>query len=68
MIVMAALMIGIGIVFIVGPRYVTHSSHRRITDRATSRWVGYSLIIMSCLFLIMCIIQLLDQSTHHIGH
>lgn len=33
-----------------------------------SRWVGGSLIALSCLFLIMGTIQLFDQASHHIGH
>lgn len=65
---MALLIIGVGLMFIVSPRYVTHSSNRRIMDRATSKWIGYSLIMMSCLFLIMGVLQLLDQASHHIGH
>ncbi|MDQ0173069.1 hypothetical protein [Paenibacillus tundrae] len=65
---MALLIIGVGLMFIVSPRYVTHSSNRRIMDRATSKWIGYSLIMMSCLFLIMGVLQMLDQASHHMDH
>lgn len=65
---MIMLISAVGLMFIVSPRYVTHSSNRRIMDRATSKWIGYSLIMMSCLFLIMGVLQLLDQASHHIGH
>ncbi|WP_440116118.1 hypothetical protein [Paenibacillus sp. QZ-Y1] len=68
MIFLAALMIGTGIIFIVRPRYVTHSSYNRGTDRTISRWIGYSLMIMSCLFLILGTLQWLDQASHHVGH
>ncbi|MFC9711648.1 hypothetical protein ACFTRD_26240 [Paenibacillus sp. NPDC056933] len=70
MILLAALMIGTGIVFIVRPRYVRHSSSEDGTnnDQITARWIGYSLIMMSCLFLIMATLQSLDQASHYIGH
>ncbi|MEC0128740.1 hypothetical protein [Paenibacillus pabuli] len=70
MIFLAALMIGTGIVFIVRPRYTTHSSSGDGTNnnQITARWIGYSLIMMSCLFLIMSTLQLLDQASHYIGH
>ncbi|MFE6077376.1 hypothetical protein ACFVQB_23200 [Paenibacillus sp. NPDC057886] len=70
MIFLAALMIGIGILFIVRPRYVTHSSSEDGTknNQITSRWIGYSLIIMSCLFVVMATLQSLDQASHYIGH
>lgn len=65
---MALLISVVGLMFIVSPRYVTHTSNRRMMDRTASRWIGYSLILMSCLFLIMGVLQLLDQASHHIGH
>lgn len=65
---MIMLIIVIGLMFIVSPRYVTHASNRRIMDRTTSKWIGYSLIMISCLFLIMGVLQLLDQASHRIGH
>jgi len=70
MIFLAALMIGTGMVFVVRPRYVTHSSSKDGTNnnRITARWIGYSLIMMSCLFLVMATLQSLDQASHHIGH
>ncbi|MFJ2046869.1 MULTISPECIES: hypothetical protein [Paenibacillus] len=70
MIFLAALMIGTGIVFIVRPRHVTQSSSEDGTNnnQITSRWIGYSLIIMSCLFVVMATLQSLDQASHYIGH
>ncbi|WP_338541542.1 hypothetical protein [Paenibacillus tundrae] len=65
---MALLIIGVGLMFIASPRYVTHTSNRRMMDRTASRWIEYSLIMMSCLFLIMGVLQMLDQASHHIGH
>lgn len=55
--------------FLVYPRSVTDGSNRQIAERVImSRWVGGSLIMMSCLFLIMGTMQLLDEASHHIGH
>ncbi|MEO2205655.1 hypothetical protein ABGV42_18140 [Paenibacillus pabuli] len=69
MIVIAVLLMSTGLMFLVYPRSVTDASYRRNADRlATSRWVGGSLILMSCLFLIMGTMQLLDETKHHIGH
>ncbi|MFS0873854.1 hypothetical protein [Paenibacillus xylanilyticus] len=68
MVFVTAVMMGTGIMFLVGPRYVTHSSDKRITNRETSRWIGYSLITVSALFLFMGALQLLDEASHHIGH
>lgn len=69
MIVIAVLMMSTGLMFLMYPRSVTDASYRQNADRlATSRWVGGSLIIMSCLFLIMGTMQLLDEASHHIGH
>ncbi|MEC0105527.1 hypothetical protein P4H27_01075 [Paenibacillus taichungensis] len=70
MIFLVVLMIGTGMVFIVRPRYVTHSSSEDGTNnnKITSRWIGYTLIIMSCLFVVMAILQSLDQASHYIGH
>ncbi|WP_128100223.1 hypothetical protein [Paenibacillus sp. DCT19] len=65
---LALLIIGVGLMFIASPRYVTHASNRRIMDRTTSKLIGYSLIIMSCLFLIRGVLQMLDQASHHVGH
>ncbi|WP_145052325.1 hypothetical protein [Paenibacillus xylanexedens] len=65
---MAFLIIGVGLIFIVSPRYVTHTSNRRMMDRTASRWIGYSLIMMSCLFLMMGVLQMLDQASHHMDH
>ncbi|MGN7416303.1 hypothetical protein [Paenibacillus sp. SAF-068] len=69
MILMAVLFIGAGLIFLVYPHSVTDASEKQITDRVImSRWVGGSLIALSCLFLIMGTIQLLDQASHHVGH
>ncbi|HBU81565.1 hypothetical protein QP794_29830 [Paenibacillus sp. UMB7766-LJ446] len=70
MIFLAALMIGTGVVFVVRPSYVTHSSSKdgNNNNQITARWIGYSLIIMSCLFLVMASLQTLDQASHYIGH
>ncbi|MCM3175791.1 hypothetical protein [Paenibacillus sp. MER 99-2] len=65
---LALLIMGVGLLFIVSPRYVTHNSNRRMMDRTASRWIGYSLIMMSCLFLIMGVLQMLDQASHHMDH
>jgi hypothetical protein len=70
MIFLVVLMIGTGTVFIVRPRYVTHSSSGDGTNnnQNTSRWIGYSLIIMSCLFVVMATLQSLEEASHYIGH
>ncbi|WP_145153264.1 hypothetical protein [Paenibacillus xylanexedens] len=69
MIIMAVLFISAGLMFLVYPHSITDASEKQITERVImSRWVGGSLIIMSCLFLIMGTIQLLDQASHHIAH
>ncbi|MCP1182056.1 hypothetical protein [Paenibacillus sp. 1781tsa1] len=69
MIIMAVLFISAGLMFLVYPHSVTNASDQQIKDRViTSRWVGGSLIILACLFLIMGTIQLFDQASHHIGH
>lgn len=67
--IMAVLLLGVGLMFLVYPHIVTDASDQQVTDRVfVSRWIGGSLVAMSCLFLIMGTIQLLDQSSHHIGH
>lgn len=69
MIIMAVLFISAGLMFLVYRHSVKDASEKQITERViTSRWVGGSLIAMSCLFLIMGSLQLLDQSLHYIGH
>ncbi|MGO4734595.1 hypothetical protein [Paenibacillus sp. 2KB_22] len=69
MIVIAILFISVGLMFLVYPHKVTDASEKQITERLImSRWVGGSLIALSCLFLIMGTIQLFDQASHHIGH
>ncbi|MBE7683864.1 hypothetical protein [Paenibacillus sp. P13VS] len=69
MIIIAAVILITGLMFLVYPRSVTDDSSSQIAERVImSRWVGGSLIIMSCLFLIMGTIQLLDEASHHIGH
>ncbi|MDR6726801.1 TRAP-type C4-dicarboxylate transport system permease small subunit [Paenibacillus amylolyticus] len=65
---MALLISAVGLMFIASPRYVTHASNRRMMDRTASKWIGYSLIMMSCLFLIMGVLQMLDQASHHMDH
>ncbi|WP_339258714.1 hypothetical protein MKZ12_03375 [Paenibacillus sp. FSL R5-0713] len=69
MIIIAILFISVGLMFLVYPHKVTDASEKQITERLImSRWVGGSLIALSCLFLIMDTIQLFDQASHHIGH
>ncbi|WP_091018729.1 hypothetical protein [Paenibacillus amylolyticus] len=69
MIIIAAIFISAGLMFLVYPHKVTDASEKQITERVImSRWGGGSLIVLSCLFLIMGTIQLLDQASHHIGH
>ncbi|MEK3773505.1 MULTISPECIES: hypothetical protein [unclassified Paenibacillus] len=69
MIIIAAIFISAGLMFLVYPHKVTDASEKQITERViASRWIGGSLIALSCLFLIMGTIQLLDQASHHIGH
>ncbi|MFX3648634.1 MAG: hypothetical protein ACE3K2_00220 [Paenibacillus sp.] len=69
MIIIAILFISVGLMFLVYPHKVTDASEKQITERLImSRWVGGSLIALSCLFLIMGTIQLFDQASHHIGH
>ncbi|MDT9722880.1 hypothetical protein QVE09_28700 [Paenibacillus sp. ClWae2A] len=69
MIIMAVLFICAGLMFLLYPHKVTDASEKQIKERVImSRWVGGSLIALSCLFLIMGTIQLLDQASHHIGH
>ncbi|WP_127540731.1 hypothetical protein [Paenibacillus illinoisensis] len=69
MILVTLLLMSTGLMFLVYPRSITDGSSRQIAERVVmSRWVGGSLIIMSCLFLIMGAMQLLDEASHHIGH
>ncbi|WP_145326456.1 hypothetical protein [Paenibacillus xylanexedens] len=69
MIIMAVLFISAGLMFLVYPHSVKDASEKQIMERLImSRWVGGSLIALSCLFLVMGTIQLLDQASHHIGH
>lgn len=69
MIIIAAVILITGLMYLVYPRSVTDGSSQQITERVImSRWVGGSLIAMSCLFLIMGTMQLLDEASHHIGH
>ncbi|MEK4665103.1 hypothetical protein MHH93_24730 [Priestia sp. FSL H7-0729] len=69
MIIIPILFISVGLMFLVYPHKVTDASEKQIAERVImSRWVGGSLIMMSCLFLIMGTIQLFDQASHHIGH
>ncbi|MCM3208070.1 hypothetical protein [Paenibacillus illinoisensis] len=69
MILIAAVILITGLMYLVYPRSVTDGSSSQIAERVImSRWVGGSLIIMSCLFLIMGTMQLLDEASHHIGH
>ncbi|WP_339239428.1 hypothetical protein MKX40_03365 [Paenibacillus sp. FSL R5-0517] len=69
MIIIAILFISVGLMFLVYPHKVTDASEKQITEQLImSRWVGGSLIALSCLFLIMGTIQLFDQASHHIGH
>ncbi|WP_336784291.1 hypothetical protein [Paenibacillus illinoisensis] len=69
MIIIAAVILITGLMFLVYPRSITDGSSSQIAERVImSRWVGGSLIIMSCLFLIMGTMQLLDEASHHIGH
>lgn len=66
---MAVLFISAGLMFLVYPRSITDATEKQITERVImSRWLGGSLIVLSCLFLIMGTVQLLDQASHHIGH
>ncbi|WP_418040313.1 hypothetical protein [Paenibacillus xylanilyticus] len=69
MILVTLLLMSTGLLFLLYPRSVTDGSSSQIAERVImSRWVGGSLIIMSCLFLIMGTMQLLDEASHHIGH
>ncbi|MCG7386412.1 hypothetical protein [Paenibacillus sp. ACRRY] len=69
MILITVLLMSTGLMFLVYPQSITVGSSRQIVERVIlSRWVGGSLIAMSCLFLIMGTIQLLDEASHHIGH
>ncbi|MET3938497.1 hypothetical protein ABIC22_001309 [Paenibacillus sp. PvP094] len=69
MILVTLLLMSTGLMFLVYPRSITDGSSRQIAERVVmSRWVGGSLIAMSCLFLIMGTMQLLDEASHHIGH
>ncbi|MBY0214961.1 hypothetical protein [Paenibacillus illinoisensis] len=69
MIIIAAVILITGLMYLVYPRSVTDGSSQQIAERVImSRWVGGSQIAMSCLFLIMGTMQLLDEASHHIGH
>ncbi|WJH31440.1 hypothetical protein N6H13_13380 [Paenibacillus sp. CC-CFT742] len=69
MILVTLLLMSTGLLFLLYPRSVTDGSSQQIAERVImSRWVGGSLIAMSCLFLIMGTMQLLDEASHHIGH
>ncbi|KAA8756577.1 MULTISPECIES: hypothetical protein [Paenibacillus] len=69
MIIIAILFISVGLMFLVYPHNITNASDQQIRDRViTSRWVGGSIIVLACLFLIMGTFQLFDQASHHIGH
>ena len=67
--IMAVLLISTGFMFLVYLQSTTGATDQQIKDRQfTARWIGATLIVMSCFFLTMGTVQLLDQSSHYIGH
>ncbi|MBY0206857.1 hypothetical protein [Paenibacillus cucumis (ex Kampfer et al. 2016)] len=63
------LLISAGFMFLVYPQSTTGATDQQIKDRRfLARWIGVTLIVMSCLFLMMGTMQLFDQSSHYIGH
>ncbi|WP_434748122.1 hypothetical protein [Paenibacillus amylolyticus] len=69
MIIMAVLFISTGFMFLVYPQSTTDATDQQIKDRRfAARWIGGALIVMSCFFLTMGTVQVLDQSSHYIGH
>lgn len=69
MIIMAVLFISTGFMFLVYPQSATGATERQIKGRrSAAKWIGATLIVMSCLFLMMGTMQLFDQSSHYIGH
>ncbi|MEK3826838.1 MULTISPECIES: hypothetical protein [Paenibacillus] len=63
------LLISAGFMFLVYPQSTTGATDQQIKDRRfLARWIGATLIVMSCLFLMMGTMQLFDQSSHYIGH
>ncbi|WP_186375610.1 hypothetical protein [Paenibacillus xylanexedens] len=63
------LLISAGLMFLVYPQSTTGATDQQIKDRRfLARWIGATLIVMSCLFLMMGTMQLFDQSSHYIGH
>ncbi|MGO4532235.1 hypothetical protein AB4Z30_24395 [Paenibacillus sp. 2TAF8] len=69
MIIMAVLFISAGFMFLVYPQSTTGVTDQQIKERrSAARWIGATLIVMSCFFLTMGTVQLLDQSSHYIGH